>query len=107
MLPYRRQYGPGWRYGVENHLTIYGDEAKLSGHESTRKGMDQATNQYAHETAGLVTTNCLIVGWSGVYKVNIGVNDNRIQGIGKAMTQTHGRHFARLRRQRLRRSHHQ
>lgn len=69
--------------------TIYGDEVKFGGgkvlpvnllvpmqsHISTgksiREGMGQATNRSAAETLDLVITNCLIIDWSGIYKVRM------------------------------------
>ena len=62
----------------------YGDEVKFGGGKVIRDGMGQASGLTAGETLDLVITNALIIDYTGIYKADIGINDGKIVGIGKA-----------------------
>ncbi|KAG5463630.1 MAG: metal-dependent hydrolase [Olpidium bornovanus] len=79
---------------VEKDFTVYGDECKFGGGKVLREGMGQATSATDAESLDLIITNCLIVDYTGIYKVSpnvldvvvtadIGIKNGFIQGIGK------------------------
>ena len=68
---------------VEVDHTTYGDEVKFGGGKVIRDGMGQSQRGSQH-CVDLVITNALIVDYTGIYKADIGINEGRIQTIGKA-----------------------
>ena len=68
---------------VEYDHTRYGDEVKFGGGKVIRDGMGQSQRTGAH-SVDLVITNALIIDHTGIFKADIGVNDGRIVGLGKA-----------------------
>jgi len=68
---------------VEADRTTYGDEVKFGGGKVIRDGMGQSQRPAA-ECVDVVITNALIVDHWGIVKADIGINDGRIVGIGKA-----------------------
>lgn len=54
---------------VEKDLTTYGEELKFGGGKTVRENMGQAGGVKDDEALDMVITNCLIVDWSGIYKV--------------------------------------
>ena len=68
---------------VEADRAVYGDEVKFGGGKVIRDGMGQSQRGTA-ETVDTVVTNALVLDASGIYKADIGINDGRIAGIGKA-----------------------
>jgi urease subunit alpha len=69
---------------IERDATVYGDEAKFGGGKAIRDGMGQSTASRAAGAPDLVITNVIIVDSMGIRKVDLGVRDGRISGIGKA-----------------------
>src|SRR5215472_14616421 len=69
---------------VERDHAVYGDECKFGGGKVLRDGMGQATGVSEDEALDAVSTNALIVDWTGIYKADIGIKRGRIAGIGKA-----------------------
>ncbi len=68
---------------VEDDKTIYGDEVKFGGGKVIRDGMGQSQRPAA-EVVDVVITNALIVDHWGIVKADVGINNGRISGIGKA-----------------------
>lgn len=68
---------------VEKDYTTYGDEVKFGGGKVIRDGMGQSQRVDA-EVADVVITNALILDHWGVVKADIGINNGRISGVGKA-----------------------
>src|SRR3546814_745423 len=69
---------------VERDLTVYGEEVKFGGGKVTRDGMGQSQATNAEGAADTVVTNALIIDHWGIVKADIGIEDGRISGIGKA-----------------------
>lgn len=69
---------------VEKDLTVYGDEAKFGGGKSLRDGMGQSCTHTDEKCLDTVITNALIVDCTGIYKVDVGIKDGKISGIGKS-----------------------
>ena len=42
---------------------------KFGGGKTVREGMGQATNRSSAEAIDLLISNCLIIDWTGIYKV--------------------------------------
>ncbi|MDQ0200507.1 urease subunit alpha [Neobacillus ginsengisoli] len=71
--------------GIEQDLTVYGDEVKFGGGKVIRDGMGQHPLATRAEGAlDTVITNAIIVDYTGIYKADIGIRDGRICGIGKS-----------------------
>ena len=68
---------------VEKDFTNYGEEVKFGGGKVIRDGMGQS-QLGSSETVDLVITNALILDHWGIVKADIGIDDGRIVGIGKA-----------------------
>ena len=68
---------------VEADHTTYGDEVKFGGGKVIRDGMGQSQRSSQH-CVDLVITNALVIDYTGIYKADIGINEGRIQTIGKA-----------------------
>jgi urease subunit alpha len=68
---------------VEEDRTSYGEEVKFGGGKVIRDGMGQSQRLDA-EVVDLVITNALILDHWGIVKADVGINDGRIVGIGKA-----------------------
>ena len=68
---------------VEDDKTIYGDEVKFGGGKVIRDGMGQSQRPAA-EVVDVVITNALIIDHWGIVKADVGINNGRISGIGKA-----------------------
>ncbi len=62
----------------------YGDEVKFGGGKVIRDGMGQSQLTRAQGAMDTVITNALIVDWTGIYKADVGLRDERIAVIGKA-----------------------
>ncbi len=68
---------------VEEDRTVHGDEVSFGGGKVIRDGMGQSQRRAA-EVADLVITNALILDHWGIVKADVGIQDGRIAGIGKA-----------------------
>ena len=68
---------------VEADHAVYGDEVKFGGGKVIRDGMGQSQLSSA-ETVDTVITNALIIDHWGIIKADVGIQDGRISGIGKA-----------------------
>ena len=55
---------------IEKDFTHYGDECKFGGGKVLREGMGQANGVPDSEALDLVITNCIILDYTGIYKVN-------------------------------------
>jgi len=69
---------------VEEDRTIYGEEVKFGGGKVIRDGMGQAQTTRAEGAVDTVITNALIIDHWGIIKADVGLEDGRIVGIGKA-----------------------
>ena len=72
---------------IERDYTSYGDEVTFGGGKVIRDGMGQSSRATRGSSAGvldLVITNAIIIDHWGIVKVDIGIRDGRIVGIGKA-----------------------
>ena len=69
---------------VEKDLTHYGDECKFGGGKTLREGMGQASDRRDDEVLDTVITNALIIDYTGIYKADIGIKQQKIVGLGKA-----------------------
>lgn len=69
---------------VEKDYTTYGDEVKFGGGKTIRDGMGQSSTALDKECADLLITNALILDYTGIYKADICIKENKIIGIGKA-----------------------
>ena len=70
---------------IERDLTIPGEEAKFGGGKVLRDGMGQSSRAtQADGVLDLVITNVVILDHWGIVKTDIGVQNGRIVGIGKA-----------------------
>lgn len=68
---------------IEKDFTIYGEEVKFGGGKVIRDGMGQG-QMCNDDCVDLVLTNAIIIDYWGVIKADIGINNGRIVGIGKA-----------------------
>src|SRR4030088_1053171 len=68
---------------VEKDFTVYGEEVKFGGGKVIRDGMGQS-QRTAKDAADTVITNAVIVDHTGIVKADLGINDVRFAGIGKA-----------------------
>ncbi len=68
---------------VEEDRTVYGDEVKFGGGKVIRDGMGQSQRP-ASDVVDVVITNALILDHWGIVKADVGINNGRIAGIGKA-----------------------
>ena len=62
----------------------YGEEVKFGGGQVIRDGMGQSQVTRAGGAVDTVTTNALIVDYTGIFKADVGLKDGRIAKIGKA-----------------------
>ena len=62
---------------VEKDHTVYGDECKFGGGKVLRDGMGQATGVSQEDALDLVITNALVVDYTGIYKADIGIKNDR------------------------------
>ena len=69
---------------VEKDLTEYGDECKFGGGKTLREGMGQASDRKDFDVLDTVITNALVIDYTGIYKADIGIKNQKIVGIGKA-----------------------
>lgn len=69
---------------VEKDMTLYGDEVKFGGGKTIRDGMGQSSTVLDRDCADLLITNALILDYTGIYKADICIKNNKISGIGKA-----------------------
>lgn len=69
---------------VERDLTTYGEEVKFGGGKVIRDGMGQSQTSRADGAPDTVITNALILDYTGIYKADIALRDDRIATIGKA-----------------------
>src|SRR5271163_685076 len=69
---------------IESDRTIYGEEVKFGGGKVIRDGMGQSQKSRAEGAVDTVITNAVIHHHWGIGKADIGINDGRIAGIGKA-----------------------
>ena len=69
---------------VERDYTIYGEECKFGGGKVLRDGMGQSSRASQDEALDVVITNALIIDYTGIYKADVGIKNNRIAGVGKA-----------------------
>ncbi len=69
---------------VEADHTVPGEECKFGGGKTLRDGMGQQAGTSQKNALDTLITNALVVDWTGVYKADIGIKDNRIHAIGKA-----------------------
>jgi urease subunit alpha len=72
------------RIRVEKDFALYGEEVKFGGGKSIRDGMAQASGIDADKALDLVITGALVLDYTGIYKADIGIKNQRIHGIGKA-----------------------
>jgi len=68
---------------VEEDRTVYRDEVKFGGGKVIRDGMGQCQRPAA-EVVDVVITNALILDYWGIVMADVGINEGRIAGIGKA-----------------------
>lgn len=68
---------------IEKDFTVYGEEVKFGGGKVIRDGMGQG-QMCSDDCVDLVLTNAIIIDYWGIIKADIGINDGRIVGIGKA-----------------------
>lgn len=68
---------------IEKDFTIYGEELKFGGGKVVRSGMGQG-QMCCDDCVDLVLTNAIIIDYWGIIKADIGINNGRIVGIGKA-----------------------
>lgn len=68
---------------IEKDLTVYGEELKFGGGKIIRDGMGQG-HMCCDHCVDLVLTNAIIIDYWGIIKADIGINNGRIVGIGKA-----------------------
>lgn len=70
---------------IEKDFLRYGDEAVFGGGKSIRDGMAQASGTSRNDSVDLVITNAIVLDpILGIIKVDIGVKDGKIAGIGKS-----------------------
>ncbi len=69
---------------VEDDRTIYGEEVKFGGGKVIRDGMGQSQRTREEGAVDTVITNALILDYWGIVKADVGIQDGRISGIGKA-----------------------
>jgi urease subunit alpha len=69
---------------VEKDFTVPGEECKFGGGKTLRDGMGQKAGASQIESLDLLITNALIVDYTGIYKADLGIKNNRIHAIGKA-----------------------
>jgi len=69
---------------VERDYTVYGEECKFGGGKVLRDGMGQSTGVHQDDALDVVITNALIIDYTGIYKADVGIKNNRIAGVGKA-----------------------
>ena len=69
---------------VEKDFTIHGEEVKFGGGKVIRDGMGQSQVTRAGGAMDTVITNALILDHWGIVKADVGLQDGRIAGIGKA-----------------------
>src|SRR5512134_3029681 len=92
---YARMFGPttgdrvrladtGLVAEVEADHTTYGEEVKFGGGKVIRDGMGQSQASRADGAVDTVITNALIIDHWGIVKADVGLQDGRIAGIGKA-----------------------
>ena len=70
--------------GTGDNALLYGEQVKFGGGKVIRDGMGQSQVTRAAGAVDTVITNALIVDHSGIYKADVGLNDGRIEKIGKA-----------------------
>lgn len=68
---------------IEKDFSIYGEEVKFGGGKVIRDGMGQGQMSCDY-CVDLVLTNAIIIDYWGIIKADIGINNGRIVGIGKA-----------------------
>ncbi|URJ25963.1 urease subunit alpha [Blochmannia endosymbiont of Camponotus sp.] len=68
---------------IEKDFTVYGEEVKFGGGKVIRDGMGQG-QMSSKDCVDLVLTNAVIIDYWGIIKADIGINNGRISGIGKA-----------------------
>ncbi|KAL5726803.1 urease [Ranunculus cassubicifolius] len=73
---------------IERDFAVYGDECIFGGGKVLRDGMGQATGYPSSDNLDTVITNAVIIDYTGVYKVDIGIKAGLAlpsrKGIGKA-----------------------
>ncbi len=69
---------------VERDHTLYGEEVKFGGGKVIRDGMGQSQRHHSQGAVDVVITNALILDHWGIVKADIGIDQGRISGIGKA-----------------------
>jgi len=73
---------------VEKDFCLSGDEAKFGGGKVIRDGMGQSgpaiRGRGSKGTPDLVITNAVIVDYTGIVKVDVGIRDGKICALGKA-----------------------
>ena len=70
---------------IEKDFCSYGDEAKFGGGKTVRDGMCQSSTALRHEgVLDFVITGATIIDHWGIVKADIGINDGKIIGVGRA-----------------------
>ena len=70
---------------IDKDLLSYGDEIVFGGGKSARDGMGQASGVRSKSSLDLAITNAIVFDpVLGIIKADIGIQDGRIAGIGKA-----------------------
>lgn len=68
---------------VEKDHTVFGEETKFGGGKTVRDGMAQSQN-CGDDVMDAVITNALVIDHWGIVKADVGIQNGRIAGIGKA-----------------------
>jgi urease subunit alpha len=68
---------------IERDHTVYGEEVKFGGGKVIRDGMGQS-QRAGPGVADTVITNAVIIDATGIIKADVGIENGRIAGIGKA-----------------------
>ncbi|GAB19847.1 urease alpha subunit [Gordonia effusa NBRC 100432] len=69
---------------IEADRTVGGEEAIFGGGKSIRESMAQSTLSRADGALDTVITNVVVLDWWGIERVDVGIRDGRIVGLGRA-----------------------
>lgn len=69
---------------IEKDYAVYGDECVFGGGKVLRDGMGQAAGYPSSHCLDTVITNAVIIDYTGIYKADIGIKEDKIVAIGKA-----------------------
>ncbi|MFW0788937.1 urease subunit alpha [Gordonia sp. CPCC 205333] len=69
---------------IEVDRTVGGDEAVFGGGKSIRESMAQSIRSRADGALDTVITNVVVLDWWGIERVDVGIRDGRIVGLGRA-----------------------